>query len=144
MIPWMSRIRREPLTLTPKQRQALAEAMTDLMKAYGVRQQGAEKLLGISQRQISQILNGETTPMLPTLVRMRELLGRPIDSILGLPPMISPEVRQFVEATFDEQLAKHFGRPQDRKALEEAKRATAPLLPEARPHKRRRKEQQNG
>lgn len=53
--------------------------------AKGPRQTKAEELLGMSQSQISETLNGKREPRLDTLINMADFLGQSIDEMLELP-----------------------------------------------------------
>ena len=74
----------------------VAEAMREIVKQEGGKARNVTEKWGIHGSQISEIINKGRAPRIETLIRMREALARPIDEILGLPPL-AEKVDQRVE-----------------------------------------------
>lgn len=92
--------------------EALSHFATELRRVvderYGGNQSAAAKGLDCTQGHISAMLLGNRGPGLNTLMAMRDMTGRSIDSLLGLPPTpadaMIQQLRESVEAHLQTQL----------------------------------------
>jgi transcriptional regulator with XRE-family HTH domain len=72
-------------TLTDAIKRAVSREVRAL--TAGRTQRDVAKLLGISQARVSEIIARKTSVSVETLVALRNVVQRPIDEILDLPPL---------------------------------------------------------
>lgn len=106
---------------------ALRSPMADAVQLTKSKTQGAlAEELGLSQRIVSDVINGKTLPEVDTIVLLAQKLGRSIDSLLGLTPAATEQMERAQLAILEN---KYRRQSPNQEEWEIARAVTAPSPP---------------
>ncbi len=138
-LTWMASVKKPK---TKRVSTAILEHVSEVVRKlveerFEGNQTSAAKALDCSQSQVSAMISKTRGPGLNTLLALRELTDRSIDSLLGLPMLPSEELLQALRQTLDTHMATEL--IVKRAALDAYDMKAKPLEPKP-PHKHKKGE----